>query len=138
MPNFITQSLRGEPLTVYGDGSQTRTLCYVSDLVDGLVRAMEAAPARGEVTNLGNPEEHTVLEFASMVNELAGGRSNVSYTEQAVGDDPQRRKPDITLARARLGWEPKVALQDGLARTIEALAQELGIAPSGTLAAQDA
>ena len=138
VPNFITQSLRGEPLTVYGDGSQTRSLCYVSDLVDGLVRAMEAAPARGEVTNLGNPEEHTVLEFASMINELAGGRSNVSYTEQAVGDDPQRRKPDITMARARLGWEPKVALQDGLRRTIEALAQELGIAPSGTLAAQDA
>lgn len=73
-----------------------------------------------------------------MINELAGGRSNVRYTEQAVGDDPQRRKPDITMAQARLGWEPKVALQDGLRRTIEALARELGIAPSGTLAAQDA
>ena len=128
VPNFVTQSLRGEPITVYSDGSQTRSLCYVSDLADGLVRAMNATSARGEVTNLGNPDEHTVLEFASIINELVGGRSTIKYTAQAVGDDPQRRKPDITLARKRLGWEPTVGLKDGLRQTIAAIAAELGIA----------
>lgn len=128
VPNFISQALRGEPLTVYGDGSQTRSLCYVTDLVDGLVRAMESKTTRAEVTNLGNPDEHTVLEFATMINELAGGHSDVLYTAPAVGDDPKQRKPDIALARARIGWEPVVELRDGLLRTFAAIAAELGIA----------
>jgi len=128
VPNFVTQSLRGEPLTVYGDGSQTRSLCYVSDLVEGLVRTMDATSTRGEVTNLGNPDEHTILEFATLINELAGGRSSIIYTAQAVGDDPARRRPDITLARERLAWQPRVELRDGLQRTIAAIGAELDIA----------
>jgi len=131
VPNFIVQALRNEPMTVYGDGQQTRSLCYVSDLVDGLYRAMECPGATGEVTNLGNPDEHTVLEFATIIRELAGSSAPIIYTEPAVGDDPQRRRPDIDKARALLGWEPEVALRDGLARTIAAFRAELG---SGDLA----
>lgn len=126
VPNFIVQALRGEAMTVYGDGRQTRSLCYVSDLVDGLVRAMECRGAKGEVTNLGNPDEHTVLEFALIIRELAGSNATITYTEPAVGDDPQRRRPDITKARALLGWEPRVALREGLERTIAAFRDELG------------
>ncbi|MGE5594437.1 MAG: UDP-glucuronic acid decarboxylase family protein [Hyphomicrobiales bacterium] len=132
VPNFITQALRGAPMTVYADGSQTRSLCYVSDLVDGLLTVMASESTRGEVTNLGNPEEHTVLEFARIIRELAESDSEIVFTEPAVGDDPQRRQPDITRARA-LGWEPRVGLRDGLARTIEYFRRELGIpAPNVT------
>ena len=126
VPNFIVQALRNKPMTVYGDGQQTRSLCYVSDLVEGLYRAMECPGATGEVTNLGNPDEHTVLEFATIIRELAGSSAPIIYTEPAVGDDPQRRRPDIDKARALLGWEPEVALRDGLARTIAAFRAELG------------
>ena len=108
VPNFIVQALRHGPLTIYGDGRQTRSLCYVSDLVDGLVRTMECDAARGEVINLGNPEEHTVLEFASL-----------------IGDDPRRRRPSIEKARTLLGWQPRVALRDGLAQTIAYFRSEL-------------
>lgn len=125
VPNFISQALRGEPLTIYSDGLQTRSLCYVSDLVDGLVRAMEAGGAVGEVTNLGNPEEHTILEYAQIINDLAGGSAGIRHTPPAVGDDPQRRRPDISLAQARLDWSPKVGLEDGLRRTISAFREEL-------------
>ncbi len=126
VPNFIVQALRNEAMTVYGDGQQTRSLCYVSDLVDGLMRAMECPGARGEVTNLGNPDEHTVLEFARVIRDLAGSTAPITYTAPAVGDDPQRRRPDISKARALLGWEPRVALRDGLERTIAAFREELG------------
>jgi dTDP-glucose 4,6-dehydratase/UDP-glucuronate decarboxylase len=125
--NFIVQALREEPLTVYGDGRQTRSLCFVSDLVDGLMRAMEANNWPGSVVNLGNPDEHTVLRFAEIIRELTGLHSEIVFTEPAVGDDPQRRRPDITRARAALGWEPRVALHEGLTRTIGYLRAELGL-----------
>ena len=114
-------------MTVYSDGQQTRSLCYVSDLVDGLVRMMECEAARGEVVNLGNPEEHTILEFAEIIREVAGSRSELVFGEPAVGDDPQRRRPDISRARHLLGWEPSVSLWDGLGATTRYFRQELGI-----------
>ena len=118
VPNFITQALRHEPITVYGDGRQTRSLCFVSDLVEGLIRVGECDTARGQVINLGNPEEHSVLEFAKLIRELAGSTSRITFTEPAVGDDPQRRCPSIHKARRLLGWEPQVSLCDGLQETI--------------------
>ena len=136
--NFIVQALRQEPLTVYGDGRQTRSLCYVSDLVDGLMRAMEANNWPGAVVNLGNPDEHSVLRFAEIIRELSGMHSEIVFTEPAVGDDPQRRRPDITRARAALGWEPQVGLNDGLMRTIDYLRLELGLKAPSRLKALDA
>lgn len=114
--NFIVQALRGEPLTVFGDGSQTRSFCYVSDLVDGLIRMMNS-DLTGPV-NLGNPCEKTVLEIAQLVLDMIGGESEIEF-RPLPSDDPRRRKPDITLAREHLGWEPKVALEDGLTTTID-------------------
>ncbi len=122
VPNFIRQALRGEPMTVYGDGSQTRSFCYVEDLVDGLVRlsrSQEHWPV-----NLGNPEEMTVLEFARRIRELAGSRSEIVF-EPLPEDDPQRRRPDISKARAVLGWSPRVGVEEGLRRTIEWFRQDL-------------
>jgi len=133
VPNFIVQALRGEPLTVYGDGSQTRSLCFVSDLVDGIVRAMEAPSAREEVINLGNPDERTVLEVARLIAELTGAVPNVLFTEPAVADDPQRRRPDITKAGRLLGWKPRVPLLEGLGITIAYFRDELA---AGEAAAQ--
>lgn len=127
VPNFITQALRGEAMTIYGDGAQTRSLCYVSDLVEGLIRTMNSPEARGQVINLGNPEEHTILEYAQIVLDLTGSKSELVFTEPAVGDDPQRRRPDITRARTILGWEPVVGLRPGLEATIEYFANELGL-----------
>lgn len=129
VPNFITQALRNEPLTVYGDGSQTRSLCFVSDLVEGLVRAMRTMGTRGQVFNLGNPEEHTVLDYAERIRDLTGSRSPIVFTEPAVGDDPQRRRPDITRARRVLGWEPLVPLDTGLRDTIAYFRRELALEP---------
>jgi len=100
----------------------------VSDMVEGLIRAIEANNWPGSVVNLGNPDEHSVLRYAEIIRELTGKHSEIVFTEPAVGDDPQRRRPDITRARAALGWEPKVQLQEGLTRTIAYLRQELGIA----------
>lgn len=127
VPNFITQALRGEPLTVYGDGSQTRSLCYVDDLTAGLLAVMESDRTRNEVVNLGNPEEHTILGFASLVADAVGGGREFIHTPVAVGDDPQRRRPDISKARELLGWEPRIGLADGLARTIAYFREELRI-----------
>jgi len=132
VPNFITQALRNEPLTVYGDGSQTRSLCFVSDLVEGLVRTMRAPHTTGQVFNLGNPEEHTVLEFAERIRALTGSRSPIVFTEPAVGDDPQRRRPDITRARRVLGWEPLVPLEAGLQSTIAYFRRELALEPAAS------
>jgi dTDP-glucose 4,6-dehydratase len=118
IPNFIKQALRGEPLTVYGDGSQTRSFCYVDDLVDGIYRLLlsdEDMPV-----NIGNPAEFTILELAETVNRILENKAGVVFLEEARDrDDPQRRCPDITRARTLLGWEPKVSLEEGLARTIE-------------------
>lgn len=116
VPNFMAQAIRDEPLTVYGNGSQTRSLCYVSDLVRGVLAALE----RGDElpVNLGNPHEVTVLELARTIVRLAGSKSIIEFRELPV-DDPKQRRPDISHARSLLGWEPKVALEDGLGRTLE-------------------
>jgi dTDP-glucose 4,6-dehydratase len=116
VPNFIAQALRGEPLTVYGNGSQTRSFCFVSDLVDGIVRLLRSDYS-GPV-NVGNPTEVTILEFARRIIALTGTRSQI-VNEPLPVDDPKQRKPDITKARKLLGWEPKVELEDGLKRTID-------------------
>ena len=116
VPNFMAQAIRGEPLTVYGDGSQTRSLCYVSDLVRGVLVALERADELP--VNLGNPEEVTVLELAQTIVRLAGSDSKIEFRDLPI-DDPKQRRPDITRARSILGWEPKVALEDGLGRTLE-------------------
>jgi len=123
VPNFITQALNGEPLTIHGDGSQTRSLCYVSDLVDGLIRAMETPDTAGEVYNLGNAEEHTVREFAELIIRLCHSSSEVRY-EPKRQDDPERRRPDNSKAREKLGWEPTVSLEAGMTMTIEWFRQE--------------
>ncbi len=115
--NFVVQALGGEPLTVYGDGSQTRSFCFVSDLVDGLVRMMEVDDFTGPV-NLGNPEEYTMVDLAEMVLELTGSKSRLEYLPLPQ-DDPKQRQPDIGLAKYRLGWEPRVSVRDGLTQTIE-------------------
>jgi nucleoside-diphosphate-sugar epimerase len=115
MSNFITQCLRGDALTVYGDGSQTRSFQYVDDLVGGLVRLAESASS-GPM-NLGNPEEYTVLELAQLIRELTGSSSAIVF-EPLPADDPKQRRPDITLAHRELGWQPTVSVRDGLQRTI--------------------
>jgi dTDP-glucose 4,6-dehydratase len=116
VPNFISQALRGEPLTVYGDGSQTRSFCYVSDLVDGIVRLLRSDHS-GPV-NCGNPMEVTILQFAEKIKALTASRSEIVF-RPLPEDDPKVRQPDIGLARRLLGWEPRVSLDDGLRRTIE-------------------
>jgi UDP-glucuronate decarboxylase len=121
--NFIVQALRGEPITVYGKGRQTRSFCYVSDLMDGLVRLMASDPDFTGPVNLGNPHECTVLELAELIIELTGSKSTVKFAP-LPSDDPCRRCPDITLAKAMLGWQPSVSLRDGLARTIEYFSEE--------------
>ncbi len=118
VPNFCLSALRGEPLTVYGDGKQTRSFCYVSDLIDGIVRLAKGEGLRGKLVNVGNPGEFTILELAQIIAELVGVPLNV-VERDLPPDDPTRRKPDITLARTLLGWEPKVALREGLVSTLE-------------------
>ncbi|MBI3784058.1 MAG: SDR family oxidoreductase [Deltaproteobacteria bacterium] len=118
--NFIAQGLRGEPMTVYDDGMRTRSFCYVSDLVDGIVRLLESSEV--DPVNLGNPREMTVLEFAKTVQRLTGGTSEIKFVspkDERTKDDPYKRQPDISRARRILGWEPKVSLEDGLRHTID-------------------
>jgi dTDP-glucose 4,6-dehydratase len=116
VPAFLDQALRGQPMTVFGDGSQTRSFCYVSDLVDGLFRLMQS-DERYPV-NLGNPCEMTIREFAERIRRLTGSESELT-SRPLPEDDPRQRQPDITKARTLLGWEPGVSLEDGLARTVE-------------------
>lgn len=116
VPAFLDQALRGEPITVFGDGSQTRSFCYVSDMVEGLCRLMQS-DERYPV-NLGNPQELSILEFAERIRRLTGSRSTIVY-RPLPQDDPKQRCPDISKARRILSWEPKVSLEDGLRRTIE-------------------
>ena len=116
VPNFIKQSIKGEPLTVHGDGSQTRSLCYVDDMVEGIWRFI-GSDVTGPV-NIGNPHEISVKDLAELVARLAGSDSEVVYTDRPV-DDPEVRCPDVSLAQNKFGWEPQVSLEDGLARTIE-------------------
>jgi UDP-glucuronate decarboxylase len=115
--NFIIQALRGEELTVYGSGKQTRSFCYVDDLVEGLIRMMECGGFTGPV-NLGNPVETTIIEFARRIIALTGSKGNVVF-KPLPADDPQQRQPDITLAREMLGWEPHLDIETGLKKTIE-------------------
>jgi UDP-glucuronate decarboxylase len=115
--NFIVQALKGESLTVYGDGGQTRSFCYVSDLIEALLKLMEAEDCTGPV-NVGNPAECTVLELAESVNALTGNTSGIVF-KPLPPDDPVRRCPDISLARSKFNWEPRVGLEEGLSRTIE-------------------
>jgi nucleoside-diphosphate-sugar epimerase len=128
VPNFISQALRGEPITLYGTGEQTRSLCYVSDLVEGIVRAQLTEGTTGQVFNLGNPDEHTVRDYAEIINRMCGGRSEIVNRPFISADDPQRRRPDITKARTQLGWQPRVGLEEGLARTIAWFRERLGVA----------
>ena len=115
--NFIVQALQGKDLTIYGDGTQTRSFCYVDDLIEGFVRLMNHPSQTGPV-NIGNPGEFTMLELAEIVLKKVGGPSKVTHLP-LPGDDPKQRRPDISLAEADLGWKPKVALEDGLDPTIE-------------------
>ena len=116
--NFIVQALKGESITIYGDGSQTRSFCYVDDLVTGLIRLMRTEDDCTGPVNLGNPDEFQIRQLAERVLALVGSRSNIIYKELPE-DDPQQRRPDITLAKARLNWQPSIALDDGLFRTVE-------------------
>ncbi len=124
LPTFMGQALRGEPITVFGDGSQTRSFCYVDDLVDGIYRLLlsdEVMPV-----NIGNPDEITIKEFAEEVVELTGSRSTVAY-EPLPADDPKVRQPDITKARTLLGWEPKVGRSEGLKKTLAYFQQQIAL-----------
>jgi nucleoside-diphosphate-sugar epimerase len=121
LPNFITQALANKPLTIYGDGQYTRSLCYVEDLLGGLRAVMETdrPDAAGRPYNLGNPEEHTILEYAKLVLELIPSSSSTITYVDPVPDDPSRRRPDIGRARSELNWEPRVPLREGLRKTID-------------------
>jgi len=117
MSNFILQALRGEPITIFGDGSQTRSFCCVDDLVEGLMRPMNQDEITGPV-NLGNPDERSVKEIAELIIKLTGSLSKITY-KPLPQDDPKRRKPDITLARKKLNWQPRISLEDGLPKVID-------------------
>jgi dTDP-glucose 4,6-dehydratase len=126
VPSFIQQALRSEPLTIYGDGMQTRSFCYVDDLVDGIYRLLlsdEHLPI-----NIGNPNETTILDFAETINRLTGNQAGVDYSpDDRMDSDPQRRRPDISRARNLLNWEPKVGVEAGLTRTIASFKEKLGM-----------
>jgi UDP-glucuronate decarboxylase len=115
--NFVVQALKGDPITIYGDGKQTRSFCYVDDLVEGLYRLMQTGPDFTGPCNLGNPVEFTMLELAEMVIEITGSKSPLVMKELPQ-DDPRQRQPDISLAKEKLDWEPKTALHEGLLRTV--------------------
>ena len=115
--NFIVQALKNEPITVFGEGQQTRSFCFVDDLVEGLIRLMNSPDKLVGPVNLGNPGEFTMLELAHKVIELTSSRSELIY-KQLPQDDPRQRKPDITLAKKELQWQPSVALEEGLKKTI--------------------
>jgi UDP-glucuronate decarboxylase len=116
--NFIVQALKGEPITIYGDGNQTRSFCYVDDLIEGMLRLMETGPDLPGPINIGNPGEFTMRELAEMVVRQTGSKSSIVYMP-LPSDDPRQRRPDISLAREKLGWSPTVALEEGMARTID-------------------
>lgn len=127
VPNFLLQALKGEPLTIYGDGLQTRSFCYVDDLVEGIYRLLmsdEHMPV-----NIGNPAETSILDFATVINELVGNKAGINFLpDKRLGDDPQRRQPNITRARTILNWEPKTALREGILKTIPYFKKALEIA----------
>jgi len=118
VPNFIVQALEDRPITVYGDGTQTRSFCYITDLVEGLVRLATTDALGGEIVNLGNPQEVSILEVANLIKKLAGSRSRMVF-KPLPQDDPVRRKPDISKAKEILRWKPVTPLREGLQATIE-------------------
>lgn len=126
LPNFLKQAVLGHPLTVYGDGHQTRSFCYVDDLIDGIIRLLysdEHMPV-----NIGNPIEMSVLQFAEAINKIVGNKAGITFVADArSARDPQRRQPDITRARTLLGWEPKVSLEEGIRKTIPFFKEKLGL-----------
>lgn len=134
--NFICQSLRGEALTLYGEGTQTRSFCYVDDLIAGMVSLMESGDAITGPINIGNPTEFTMLELARLVQEKIGSHENVSF-QPMPEDDPKQRRPDITLAKDVLNWRPQMALAQGLEKTIPWFAQKLGLQPDAKKAVNE-
>lgn len=124
VPNFLKQALRGEPLTVFGDGSQTRSFCYVDDLIDGIYSLLISD--EHEPVNIGNPTETSILEFAKTINELTGNDGIIFHHQQRGEGDPQRRRPDISRAKKTLGWEATVSLEDGIKKTIPYFEEQLG------------
>ncbi|MDE2816365.1 MAG: SDR family oxidoreductase [Chloroflexota bacterium] len=129
VPNFIVQALAGLPITLYGDGTQTRSFCFVGDLVRGIAAAMFTAGTQGEVFNLGNPDERSIREFAELIVRLTG--TNVPIMHKPLpADDPKRRRPDISKAKARLDWTPQTSLEEGVAETIAYFRQELATRPA--------
>jgi nucleoside-diphosphate-sugar epimerase len=117
--NFIKQALRGENITLFGDGLQTRSFCYIDDLINGLVKAMEKNGTKGGIFNLGNDDERTIKEFAQIIKRLTKSKSTIVFSKEMPQDDPRVRKPDISKAKKVLGWEPKVGLEKGLTQTID-------------------
>ncbi|MCS7003141.1 MAG: SDR family oxidoreductase [Dehalococcoidia bacterium] len=129
VPNFISQALRNEPITVYGDGAQTRSYCYVDDLVEGILLVAFAPGLAGEVFNLGNTEEYSAYRFAELIRELAGSSSPIVFAPGRP-EEIARRRPDITKAQRVLGWQPRTPIEEGLRRTIAAFREELALAPA--------
>ncbi len=116
---FITQALAGKPLTIFGDGTQTRSLCYVDDTVEGLVRLMFYPNTKGEIVNIGSPDEHSVHEFAEIIKKLTQSSSTIEKSEQLPEDDPKKRRPDIAKAQKLLQWQPRIKLEEGVTRLID-------------------
>jgi nucleoside-diphosphate-sugar epimerase len=123
IPNFVMQALKGNDITVYGDGSQTRSFCYITDMVDGLTRLMNSGKS-GEIVNMGNPDERKVVDVAKMIRDMTSSNSKITF-HPLPKDDPARRKPDIERAKDKLGWEPRVGFEAGLKKTIDWLSQSL-------------
>jgi nucleoside-diphosphate-sugar epimerase len=118
VPNFINQALQGDDITIYGDGSQTRSFCYVKDLVEGIYRTSLKDGLNGDVLNLGNPDEYKIIDFAKIILDLIKTESKIIYRDLPV-DDPKKRRPDITKAREKIKWEPETQLNHGLKKTIK-------------------
>lgn len=116
---FVTRALKNQPIPIFGDGSQTRSFCYVDDLIDGVIKAMESENTKGQVFNIGNPDEFTILELAKIVKRATGSSSEIKFVEELPEDDPKRRKPDIEKAKRILNWEPKINLEEGLMKLVE-------------------
>jgi dTDP-glucose 4,6-dehydratase len=126
VPNFMQQAFRGEPLTIYGDGMQTRSFCYVDDLVEGIYRLLMSE--EHYPVNIGNPQEITIKEFAEVINKIIGNKAGIIMKpDQRLGDDPQKRRPDITRANTILNWEPKIQLEEGIRRTADYFRKKMGL-----------
>ncbi len=116
---FIVEALQNKPITIFGDGTQTRSLCYIDDMVDGLIRLMLYPNTQGEIVNLGSTNEHTVNEYAKLIKKLTNSKSKITYSEKLPQDDPKRRRPDISKAKKLLDWQPHISLKDGLTKMIQ-------------------